>query len=618
MYRRGLRDDSIDPLLIEMASVNARFFNPTILGDDGEKFVYPVIREQRTDLFLGSTNGRKQLTMGSVVPGAFDKSSIDTPWFDWSPQTNQVSYISENSGTADVWTVNTETGEKTRITTHPEPDESPRLGPCGATIAFTTDHRSPGAPALVTEDGRTIQILREDEYQYGDLQWVDDETLLAIRSQHKNLFEFQTELVRLDSAGNVDIVLSESETLFQAPRPQPGANAFAFINDSTGYDALYLRTESGDVKQLFSEKGAEIGAPAWNAAGDALAITVTRDGIADIWVVPIDGEARRLTNSNASHCFPTWNGSQVIAMRTTPTRPYEPVDVEADNSIGGEEMLGLEERLVDPEHLVYDSSDGQEVHAMVYLPQGVDDADPGSVPLIVNPHGGPTAHDGFEFDLRPQYFAALGYAVIQPNYRGSSGFGRDFRNKNDYSWGEGDLRDVVQAADALADESTAIDGDRAGIFGGSGGGLMTVNALGRFDRFDVGAAYYGVYDYETFIDDTDDIGWRLLKRELGFPSTDIENYRDTSPIRWATDIDVPILLLHGEDDVRVPISQSEQLAAKLEEEGKMYEFQRYDGEGHGFRRVENIVNSRRRVADLFAKYLQVDPDDGSSRPHPSS
>lgn len=302
-------------------------------------------------------------------------------------------------------------------------------------------------------------------------------------------------------------------------------------------------------------------------------------------------------------------------MRSTPTRPYEPVEVESGNPTVDDEMLGLEARLVEPKHLEYDSFDGQEIHAIVYLPEKLDGATAKSIPLLVNPHGGPTAYDGFSFDLRPQYFAALGYAVIQPNYRGSSGFGRDFRNSNDHSWGEGDLRDVVEAADALANEYSAIDGDRAGIFGGSGGGLMTINALGRFDRFDVGAAYYGVYDYETFIDDTDDIGWRLLKRELGFPATDIQNYRQESPIRWAPDIDVPVLLIHGEDDVRVPISQSEQLADKLDEEDKMFEFQRYEGEGHGFRRVENIVDSRKRLADLFGKYLQTDPDDGTSRPH---
>ncbi|MFB6156210.1 MAG: alpha/beta hydrolase family protein, partial [Haloferacaceae archaeon] len=108
---------------------------------------------------------------------------------------------------------------------------------------------------------------------------------------------------------------------------------------------------------------------------------------------------------------------------------------------------------------------------------------------------------------------------------------------------------------------------------------------------------------------------QLMKRELGDLSTDLENYRDASPIRHVADIDDPLLVLHGEEDARVPISQSEQLVEELEAHGKRYEFERYDGEPHGFTQREHVVDAYTRVADLFAKYLQVDPDDGSSRPH---
>jgi dipeptidyl aminopeptidase/acylaminoacyl peptidase len=275
-------------------------------------------------------------------------------------------------------------------------------------------------------------------------------------------------------------------------------------------------------------------------------------------------------------------------------------------------FVGIEERLSTPERLTYESS-GREIQAVVYPP--ADDADTDSVPLLVKAHGGPTSYDGMSFDYRAQYFVALGYAVILPNYRGSDGYGRAFRNANDHDWGGGDLDDVINAADAFADAYDAIDGERAGIFGGSGGGLMTVNALGNSDRFRAGAAFYGVYDYETFADDTDDIGWQLMKRELGDLATDLDNYREASPIRHVADIKDPLLVLHGEDDARVPISQSEQLVEHLEAHGKRYEFQRYDSEPHGFGQRENVVDAYTRVADLFAKYLSIDPDDGTSRPH---
>jgi dipeptidyl aminopeptidase/acylaminoacyl peptidase len=275
-------------------------------------------------------------------------------------------------------------------------------------------------------------------------------------------------------------------------------------------------------------------------------------------------------------------------------------------------VAGLRDRLPAPESLTY-RNDGEAIHAIVHPP--ADDATAGSVPLLVKAHGGPTSFDRYRFDWRASYLAALGYAVICPNYRGSDGFGRSFRMANDGDWGGGDLSDVVAAADAVAAEYEAVDGERAGIYGGSGGGLMTVNALARSDRFDAGAAFYGVYDYESFVDDTDDVGWQLMKRELGDLATDLENYRDASPIRHVESIDAPLLVLHGEADARVPISQSERLVERLEAHDGRYEFQRYPGEAHGFAGREAIVDAYTRVADLFAKYLRVDPDDGASRPH---
>jgi len=270
---------------------------------------------------------------------------------------------------------------------------------------------------------------------------------------------------------------------------------------------------------------------------------------------------------------------------------------------------------VTPRSVSYEADDGTEIHAMLYVPDDLEKRESDDLPLIVHPHGGPQFFYGYDYNPIAQYFVAQGYALIEPNYRGSAGFGREFRDLNDHNWGKQDLQDVLQAVDFADSTYSAIDGSRAGIFGGSGGGLMTVNALGKSDKFNAGAAFYGVFDYETFVDDTDDIGWQLMKRELGFPSTHLENYRDLSPIQSVPDIDAPLLLLHGEEDIRVPISQSEQLVDELEKHGKSYEFVRYSDERHVLTRRENVMDAFTRVADLFAKYLQEDPDEGSSDPH---
>ncbi|WP_135852734.1 S9 family peptidase [Halorussus salinus] len=617
MYRRDLRETRHDDLLADAATAEmAEQVAAEPEESDGDRLAYATSREHRTDLYLKDGDETRKLTSRGLLAQRY--THLDPRWFDWHPDGESVAYAGEDDDGLSVWTVAVETGEKTRVTAHEAIDSHPRFSPDGDEIAFVTDYRSPGALAVASADGRRVEVLRDDEYLYQDPRWADD-ALYAVRMRHRDLSDRASQVVRVDRDGTVEPIFASDSVNAYAPRPRPGSEdeEVAFVHDASGYDALYLAgPDRAEPEQLLAESGTDLGAPAWDSDGDLLAFTATRQGEVHVRTLAVEsGEETALTDEPGDRYFPEWRDGDVLAVEATPTRPPEVRNLTTDERVAGRPPAGLESRFVRPESIIYDSTGGVEIHAMVYLPEGHDDADPDSIPLLVHPHGGPTAFDGYEFNHRAQYFAAQGFAVIEPNYRGSSGFGREFRNRNDFAWGEGDLDDVVNAADALADAYPAVDGDRAGIYGGSGGGLMTVNALGRTDRFDAGAAFYGVYDYETFMDDTDDVGWRLMKRELGYPATDIDNYREASPIRHVPDIDAPLLVLHGEEDVRVPPSQSEQLVAELEKHGKTHELQTYDDEPHGFLKRENVLDAYSRVADLFAKYLEVDPDDGSSRPH---
>ncbi|UPW00557.1 S9 family peptidase [Halorussus gelatinilyticus] len=614
MYRRDLRETRHDDLLADAAT--AEMAEQVVPEPDGDRLAYAVSREHRTDLYLRDGEETRKLTSRGLLAQRY--THLDPRWFDWHPEGESVAYAGEDDDGLSVWTVDVETGAKTRITAHGAIDSNPRFSPDGDEIAFVTDYRSPSALAVASADGRRVEVLRDDEYLYQDPRWAGD-ALYAVRTRHRDLSDRASQVVRVDRDGTVEPVFGGDSVNAYAPRPRPGSEGdeLAFVHDASGYDALYLTgPDRAEPERLLAESGTDFGAPAWDADGDRLALTATRRGEVHVRTLAVEsGETATLTDEPGDRYFPEWHDGDVLGVEATPTRPPEVRNLTTDERIAGRPPAGLEDRFVRPESITYDSTDGVEIHAMVYLPEGHDAADPDSIPLLVHPHGGPTAFDGYEFNHRAQYFAAQGFAVIEPNYRGSSGFGREFRNRNDFAWGEGDLDDVVNAADALADAYPAVDGNRAGIYGGSGGGLMTVNALGRTDRFDAGAAFYGVYDYETFADDTDDVGWRLMKRELGYPATDIDNYREASPVRSVPDIDAPLLVLHGEQDVRVPLSQSEQLVEELEKHGKTYELQTYDDEPHGFLKRENVLDAYSRVADLFAKYLEIDPDDGSSRPH---
>ncbi|XVH32042.1 S9 family peptidase [Haloferacaceae archaeon DSL9] len=607
MYRRDIRDTTNDSLLADLAAVDSVV--QAIPDPTGERIAYAKTREGRTDLWLLDDGADARLTSEGVVAMRYGRG--DSQWFDWSPDGDRLAYLAAD-GTLSV--VDAATGEKTAVTRWDDADLGLAWHPTDDRIAVVTDHFSRASLAVVAVDGSQLTVLADDDYLYDDPKWCGDD-VVAVRSAHRHWFDYESELVRVPGDGSDDPepLFYEAGVRVQCPRPRPGSVEVAFVHDGAGFDGLYLVEPESEPEALLTVEAAEVADPAWHPDGDRIAATTTQDARVNVRVVTRDGDVSVLTDEDAVHSAPRWLGETVITTRDTPTTTPAVWHVGDERRLSPGSTAGLESRLVDAEELTYESV-GEEIHAVVLPPAA--DAPPQSVPLLVKPHGGPTSHDTFGFDYRAQYFATLGYAVIMPNYRGSDGYGRAFRMANDGDWGGGDLRDVIAAVDAAANAYDAIDGSRVGIFGGSGGGLMTVNALGHSDRFRAGAAFYGVYDYESFVDDTDDIGWMLLKRELGSFVDDPFAYRDASPIRSVDDIEDPLLVIHGEADRRVPISQSEQLVDELERAGKRHEFRRYADEPHGFGDRENVVDAYTRTADLFAKYLRVDPDDGSSRPHP--
>ncbi|MDZ5809833.1 prolyl oligopeptidase family serine peptidase [Halorubrum sp. AD140] len=631
MYRRDLRDTDYDGLLADMA-VADRVVQAAV-GPDG-RIAYAKTRELTTDLWLAADGADVRLT--SEGASAMRYGRTDARWIDWSPDGDRIAFVTAESELA---TVDADTGTVEVLTDLEGGISGLAWGEPG--IAIVTDSFSRASLAVVSPDGDRVEAIANDEYLYADPHW-QGETVVATRSTHADFFDHEAALVRvpLDADGEVTELFAEPGVRAACPRPRPGDDeAVAFVHDGSGYDAVY-GIDGSDVEggadadpatALYGVPETEIAAPEWNDAGDRLAVTATKHGRVGVHAVGVDGalpdaesapgldadpesadDADVLASGDALHGAPRWDGDRVVSVRETPTEPPAVVDAASGERLTPPATAGLATRLPEPEAFTYDSG-GTEIQAVIHPPPS--DAEPGSVPLLVKPHGGPTAFDGFGFDHRAAYFAALGYAVVRPNYRGSDGFGRAFRMANDGDWGGGDLDDVIRAADATAVRYDAVDADRVGIFGGSGGGLMTVNALGTSDRFRAGAAFYGVYDYESFVDDTDDVGWQLLKRELGDFVDDLDAYRDASPIRTVPDIDDPLMVLHGEEDARVPISQSEQLVAELEAHGVRHELRRYDGEPHGFGKLEDVVDAYTRVADLFAKYLRELPDDGGSRPY---
>jgi dipeptidyl aminopeptidase/acylaminoacyl peptidase len=256
-------------------------------------------------------------------------------------------------------------------------------------------------------------------------------------------------------------------------------------------------------------------------------------------------------------------------------------------------------------------TDGLTAYALYYPPANPDyDApDDEKPPLIVDVHGGPTDHSNALFSLSTQFWTSRGFAYVDVNYGGSTGYGREFRERLNGQWGVVDLRDTINAARYLVDEGKA-DPKRLLIRGGSAGGYTVVCALTFTDEFAAGASYFGLADLEPFATgDTHKFESKYEHTLVGPYPEAAELYRERSPVHFADRISTPMLVLQGEEDKVVPISQAKLIVAGLEENRVPYAYLLFEGEGHGFRRSDSIIRAFEAELSFYAQVLGLDLGD---------
>jgi len=255
-----------------------------------------------------------------------------------------------------------------------------------------------------------------------------------------------------------------------------------------------------------------------------------------------------------------------------------------------------------PRPIAFPTAGGATAHALFYPPANRDhDGPPGErPPLMVTSHGGPTSQASTSFELRTQFWTSRGFAVVDVDYRGSSGYGRAYRRQLDGQWGVADVDDCVAAAQHLA-ATGEVDGRRMVVRGSSASGLTTMLALTK-GVFAAGTSLYGVVDLATLATDTHKFEARYLDGLVGPWPEATEVYRQRSPLTHAGELTAPLLVIQGLDDKVVPPSQAEVLVDALRGAGLPFAYLTFEGEGHGFRKAETI---RRVVEAELSFYGQV-------------
>ncbi len=264
-----------------------------------------------------------------------------------------------------------------------------------------------------------------------------------------------------------------------------------------------------------------------------------------------------------------------------------------------------------PEPIVFPTADGLEAHANFYPPVNRDFVAPTGErpPLLVTVHGGPTSAHEAVLSLDVQYWTSRGIAVVDVNYGGSTGYGRDYRERLRGEWGIVDTVDAINAARHLVARGDA-DPERVAIRGGSAGGYTTLNALTRFDFFSAGASLFGLADLETFATGgTHKFESRYLDSLLGPYPEKREVYRERSPIDHVDDLSCPVILLQGLEDVIVPPRQAEIIVEALRRKGLPFAYLAFEGEQHGFRKAENIIRAQEAELYFYGRVFGFDPAD---------
>ena len=410
----------------------------------------------------------------------------------------------------------------------------------------------------------------------------------------------------LDRDGHVTskrkVAGNETESVLQ-PEWSPAGDLY-FVSDRSGWWNLYRERGEGD--EPVCPRAAEFGAPQWVfgmtfyafAGPDEIVCLYSERGGTKLGLVGVNGGAMQpvelfytdLHNVQAS-------GRKVAFFDASATLAERVLTVDLDT--GAQEVVRISNsahvdsgNLTIPKAIEFPTEGGLTAHATYYPPKNQDfDAPHGDKPpLIVHCHGGPTASGGPTYAFEYQYWTSRGIAVVDVNYGGSSGYGREYRLRLNGNWGVVDVDDCINAARYLVAQGL-VDGERVSITGGSAGGYTVLLSLTKRDFYNAGASHFGIGDLELFIKETHKFESRYVDTLVGTYPERAALYRDRSAVNFADNLKVPVILFQGLEDKIVPPSQAEEFVAVCKKKHLPYAYVPFEGEQHGFRQEKNIRRS---------------------------
>jgi len=566
-----------------------------------------------------------------------------------SPDGQYVAYLSHGQ----VWDVADAGGDPVQLTNDPagpgDPrgatDHHPQWNPNGKWILYESGRKGFNELYVVSEDGKVLNLLAATEVYHGkDVianttpdkgdavssdrfdprpSWSPDGTRISYTERSRELFSGKLKVLPFDqktgsAAGPaVDIYVAKNDPggawAVNTAAWSPDSSTLAVILQETHWDKIWLIPSAGGKPKELTFGAGEDEEPVYSPDGKWIAFESNRDLPEErhIWVVPASGgDPHRLTGLTGFENGPRWSPDSQSIQFSHRTSLGASATYAADVSGKGEpRLLGsvrhskFEQLGITPEVVHYKGKDGLPLAGILYKPSGYQAGT--RYPTVILPHGGPEGQVTLSAAPWSLFLAQQGYVVLEPNFRGSTGYGERFRNANVEDSGGGEIDDIAASVQYLV-HAGLTDPKHVGISGGSHGGTVVANAVAKLpDTFAVGIEKFGVVDRALFLRYTNrNSAIRWETKMGGPPEKKPAVYRKANVLPDVAQIKAPLLILHGEEDPQVPPQESQEFTAALKKAGKTFTYITYPHEGHGFQQREHRQDADERELAFLNKYLK--------------
>lgn len=592
---------------------------------DGKQVVFQSSRSGLPQLWLLHTDGGEAQQLTSFKNGAKDPN--------WSKDGSYIIFCASLEADEDVQNQSEQTKEE-RQKEAEEKKKQPlvinRLNYKSDASGFLNNKRAQLVLFDIENERFTQLTSADDDHSYQDISPDSNHILFAANLNDDADYEHTNDLYTLDRRTKEIKKITNGKGVYFSASFSPSGKQIACFGHEYAYSnaslsELYLFDVASGKRSTLSETwdielgdamigdtrlGSSTTGPVWSKNADRLFFIATDFGATGLYQASPTGELDVLyKNDHHVFGFSYDAASETFILGiSTPTNPGNFYLLENNAALtrltNGNAALLAEVSLAEPETLAVTADDGWEIQGWLLRPHGFEEGK--QYPFVLEVHGGPHAMYGQTFFHELQFLAAKGYVVLYTNPRGSHGYGQKFVDAVRSDYGGKDYTDLMTAVDYALKNYSFIDQGRLGITGGSYGGFMTNWVVGHTNRFKAAVTQRSISNWLSFYG-VSDIGYFFTEWELGKNLLeDPAKLWEFSPLKYAKEVETPLLILHGELDFRCPIEQGEQLYVALKEMRKEVEFVRFPGSSHELSRSgkpEMRIERLNHISRWFEKYL---------------